>query len=95
MKIEKNQGVQYTDEMTCVKLQELILGYKAQCPVGKVVIDAEKITFYKFGLPLGCARHAVNGIVYNNGRLSYMGMDFPMIQDINLVDQLLILFNLK
>ena len=71
--IEKTQGVQTTDQLTCVRIQEIILAYKQQHPIGKVVIDAEKITFYKFGLKLGFARHSANGIVYNNGNLSYVG----------------------
>ena len=57
--IEKTQGVQTTDQLTCVRIQEIILAYKQQHPIGKVVIDAEKITFYKFGLKLGfsfCAK---------------------------------------
>lgn len=94
MTIEKTQGVLTADHIACVRLQEIILGYKQQCPVGKVIIDAEKITFYKFGLKLGIARHSANGIVYNNGNLSYAGMDFPMIRDTAILNQLLILFNL-
>lgn len=93
MTIEKTQGVLTADQLTCVRLQEVILGYKQQCPVGKVIIDAEKMTFYKFGLKLGIARHSANGIVYNNGNLSYEGMDFPMVQDTTILNSLLDLFH--
>ncbi len=92
--IEKTQGVQTTDQLTCVRIQEIILAYKQQHPIGKVVIDAEKITFYKFGLKLGIARHSANGIVYNNGNLSYVGMDFPIIENTSILNQLLNLFHL-
>lgn len=94
MTIEKTQGVLTADQLTCVRLQEVILGYKQQCPIGKVVIDAEKMTFYKFGLKAGIARHSANGIVYNNGNLSYEGMDFPTVRDSVILNQLLALFNL-
>lgn len=97
MKIEKTQGVQSANELTCARLQEIILGYKQQCPISKVIIDAEKITCYKFGLKMGVARHAANGIIYNNGNLSYEGLaswGFPMIEDTTMYKQLLVLFNL-
>lgn len=94
MTIEKTQGVQTADQLTCVRIQEIISAYKQQHPIGKVVIDAEKITFYKFGLKLGIARHSANGIVYNNGNLSYVGMDFPMIENTSILNQLLNLFHL-
>ena len=95
MTVIKTPGVQFSDHITCVRLQEIILGYKAQCPVGKVLIDAEKITFYKFGLKLGLARHSVNGIIYNNGYLSYSGLVTPVIEDTMLCNQLFDLFNLS
>ena len=94
MTIEKTQGVQTTDQLTCVRIQEIILAYKQQHPIGKVVIDAEKITFYKFGLKLGIAQHSANGIVYNNGNLSYVGMDFPIVENTSILNQLLNLFHL-
>ena len=94
MTIEKTQGVQTTDQLTCVRIQEIILAYKQQHPIGKVVIDAEKITFYEFRLKLGFARHSANGILYNNGNLSYVGMDLPMIENTSILNQLLNLFHL-
>lgn len=95
MKLEKSRGVLYSDEITCVRLQEIILGYKEQCPISKVLIDAEKMTFYKFGLPVGRAWHNVNGIYFFNGYLSCDPLSFPAFRDLDLIDQLLILFNLK
>ena len=94
MDVKKTDGVRYADKDTCIRLQEIILGYKEQCPVGKVVIDAEKITFYKFGLKLGIARHSVNGIIYNNGTLSYVGYRMPEMEDRTLCNELFRLFNL-
>lgn len=95
MTITKTPGVQTSNHMTCVRLQELILGYNEQCPVGKVLIDAEKMTFYKFGLKMGLARHSVNGIVYNNGVLLYTGLETPIIEDRRLCNQLFELFGLR
>ena len=43
--IEKTQGVQTSNHLTCIWIQEVILDYKKQFPVGKVIIDAEKINF--------------------------------------------------
>lgn len=92
--IKKSQGVLTADHITCVRLQEIIVDAQHMWPVGKVLIDAEKITFYKFNLKMGLSRHAVNGIVYNNGNLSYQGTDFPMVRDTTILQQVLLLFNL-
>ena len=48
MTITKTQGVQTSNHLTCTWIQEVILDFKqtVKCPIGKVVIDAEKITFY-------------------------------------------------
>lgn len=42
--ITKTQGVQTSNHLTCTWIQEIILDFKqtVKCPVGKVVIDAEK-----------------------------------------------------
>lgn len=47
MTIKKTQGVQTSNHLTCTWIQEVILDFKqtVKCPIGKVVIDAEKITF--------------------------------------------------
>ena len=94
MTIEKTQGVLTADQLTCVRLQEVIFGFKQQFTVFNVVFDAEKMTFFKFGLKVGIARHSAIGIVYNNGNLSYEGMDFPTVRDTVILNQLLALFNL-
>lgn len=93
--IKKTQGVQSSDYCTCVRLQELIFGYKEQCPIGKVIIDAEKMTFFKFGIKMGICRHATNGIVYDkNGSLKYVGIGNPIIYDQEICRELFRLFNL-
>lgn len=92
--ITKSQGILTADQVTCVRLQEIIVGAKAEFPVGKVLIDAEKITYYKFNLKMGITRHSVSGIVYNNGNLSYKGTHFPVVRDTTMLQQLLLLFNL-
>lgn len=83
MKIEKSYGVQgVADDITLVRLQELIALYKEKCPVGKAVIDTEKITFYKFGLKTGILRFATNGIVVNEmGIIRMNGWLVPEIWD--------------
>ena len=54
---KKTEGVQTSNHKTCIWIQEVILDFKRQTnsPIGKVVIDAEKITFYKFGIVMGIA----------------------------------------
>lgn len=44
MTIKKTQGVQTSNHLTCTWIQEVILDFKqtVKCPIGKVVIDAEK-----------------------------------------------------
>lgn len=93
--IEKTQGVQTSNHLTCIWIQEVILDYKKQCPVGKVVIDAEKISFYKFGLLMGIVRHSTAGMIYSNGHLSYAGFETPVIRDNAMCAELFRLFNLN
>jgi len=94
--IKKTEGVQSSDHRTCIWIQELIYGYKQQCPIGKVVIDAEKMSFIKFGITMGVCRHATNGIVYDrDGSLTYVGLDNPLIHDREICSELFKLFNLK
>lgn len=46
--IQKSFGVQgVADYDTLIRLQELIALSRNQYPVGKAIIDTEKITFYK------------------------------------------------
>ncbi len=79
--IKKTYGVQgAANDITLVKIQELIAIYKEDNPVGKAVIDTEKITFYKFGLKVGLARFATNGLVVNEqGIIRYDGLMTPII----------------
>lgn len=93
--VEKTQGVQTSNHLTCIWIQEVILDFKQSCRVGKVVIDAEKISFYKFGLLMGIARHSTAGIVYNNGHLSYEGLETPIIRDSTLCAELYKVFKLQ
>lgn len=97
MTITKTQGVQTSNHLTCTWIQEVILDFKenVKCPVGKVVIDAEKMTFYKFGLVMGVARHSTAGMVYANGNLSYAGTETPVMKDESLCVELFNLFNLN
>lgn len=95
MKIEKTQGVISSNHKACIRIQEIILDCKERWPIGKVVIDAEKMTFYKLGLKMGIARHSVNGIVYNNGNLSCTNIDTPVIRDKSLCIELFKVFNLN
>lgn len=97
MTITKTQGVQTSNHQTCIWIQEVILDFKetVKCPVGKVVIDAEKITFYKFGLIMGVARHSTAGMVYSIGNLSYTGIETPVVKDKSLCIELFNLFNLN
>lgn len=98
IKIEKTYGVRGVyDESTLVRLQELIALSKQQFGwVGKAVIDAEKITFYKFGLKLGISRFATNGLVVDeNGIIRDCGMSFPEITDRQVLTDLCVLFNTR
>ena len=97
MTIKKTQGVQTSNHLTCTWIQEVILDFKqtVKCPIGKVVIDAEKITFYKFGLDMGVARHSTAGLVYSNGHLNYEGKELPVMKDEALCIELFKLFNLR
>lgn len=82
--IEKTYGVRdAADDETLMRLQEVIaLAVQQYGWVGKAVIDAEKITFYKFGLKLGLARHSTNGFVVNEqGVIRHVGYMIPEIQD--------------
>ena len=93
--IKKTPGVQTSNHLTCIWIQEVILEYQEQCPVGKVVIDAEKINFYKFGLQTGFARHSSAGMIYNNGHLYYSGFQTPVVRDRAMCKELFSLFNLN
>lgn len=98
IKIEKTYGVRGVfDELTLVRLQELISIAKQQYGlVGKAVIDAEKITYYKFGLKLGVSRFATNGLVINeNGIIRDCGISFPKVLDRQVLTDLCVLFNMK
>lgn len=82
--IEKTYGVTgAANDITLMRIQEVIALAKKQYGwVGKAVIDAEKITFYKFGLKLGIARHATNGFVVNeDGVIRHVGIIIPIVQD--------------
>ena len=77
-----------------MRLQEVIAGSKKQYGwVGKAVIDAEKIMFYKFGLKLGFARHHTNGLVVDeNGIIKYIGFQTLEIMDRQILTDLYVLF---
>lgn len=82
--IEKTYGVRGAEnDETLMRLQEVIALSKNQYGwVGKAVIDTEKITFYKFGMKLGLARHSTNGFVVNEmGIIKHVGYIVPEIQD--------------
>ena len=82
--IEKTYGVRGAEnDETLMRLQEVIALSKNQYGwVGKAVIDTEKITFYKFGMKLGLARHSTNGFVVNEmGIIRHVGYIVPEIQD--------------
>lgn len=98
IKIEKTYGVRgVSDYSTLVRLQELISLSKQQYGwVGKVVIDTEKITRYKFGLKLGILRFATNGLVVNEeGIIRDCGTFIPEIIDRQVLTDLCVLFNIK
>ncbi len=81
------------NDMTLVRLQELIALYKEKTPVGKVVIDTEKITFYKFGLKTGIIRFATNGIVVNEmGIVRCDGLIIPVVWDREILTEVYRLF---
>ncbi|MBQ3619773.1 MAG: hypothetical protein II939_16630, partial [Bacteroidales bacterium] len=67
IKLEKTLGVRgVANDITIFRIQEIIAIEKERMGfVGKVVIDTEKISFYKFGLKLGICRFAPNGLVVN------------------------------
>ena len=98
IKIEKTYGIKgVSDYETLIRLQELISLAKQQYGlVGKAVIDAEKITYYNFGLKLGIQRFATNGLVVNeNGIIRDCGISFPEIIDRQILTDLCVLFNMK
>lgn len=98
IKIEKTYGIKgVSDYDTLVRLQELISLTKQQYGlVGKAVIDAEKITYYKFGLKLGISRLVTNGLVVNeNGIIRNCGTFYPEIIDRQILTDLCVLFNMK
>lgn len=98
IKIEKTFGVQgVEDYFVLLRLQELIaLSRQNYGWVGKVVIDPEKITFYKFGLKLGIARLSTNGLVVNEqGIIRNVGFSIPEIQDRQVLTDLYKLFGLR
>lgn len=82
--IEKTYGLRdAADDETLMRLQEVIALSKNQYGwVGKAIIDTEKITFKKFGMTLGIARHSTNGFVVNeSGIIRHIGYIVPEIQD--------------
>ena len=97
IKIEKTYGVRgVANDKTLIKLEELISGYRQQCPVGKVIIDTEKMTFYKFGMKLGIARFATNGLVVNEeGIIRDCNPELPVITNKEILFSLYELFGRK
>lgn len=98
IKIEKTYGVRgVADYQTLIRLQELISLAKQQYGlVGKAVIDAEKITYYKFGLKLGIHRFATNGLVVNEeGIVRDCGTFIPDVIDRQVLTDLCVLFNMN
>ena len=96
--IEKTYGVRgVSDYQTLVRLQELIsLAKEKYGFVGKAVIDAEKISYYIFGLKLGIQRLSTNGLVINEyGIIRDCGMFIPEIIDRQVLTDLCVLFNMK
>lgn len=96
--IEKTYGVRgVADYQTLIRLQELISLAKQQYGlVGKAVIDAEKITYYKFGLKLGIHRFATNGLVVNEeGIVRDCGTFIPDVIDRQVLTDLCVLFNMN
>jgi len=95
IKIEKTYGVRgVANDKTLIRLEELITGYKRQCPIGKVIIDTEKLTFFKFGLKMGICRFATNGLVVNEeGIIRDVSFDNPIIEDKQVLRILYGLFN--
>lgn len=93
---EKSEGVKTTNHRTILWIQLLVLEYKSMgMPFGKVAIDAEKLTFYKFGLTVGRCRHSTSGLVYSNGHLSYEGWQIPVLKDSAMCRELCKLFNMN
>lgn len=93
--IQKSYGVRgAADDETLLRLQEVIADSKKEFGwVGKAVIDAEKIIFYKFGLKLGLARHHTNGLVVDeNGIIRYVGFLAPEIMDREILTDVYTLF---
>ncbi len=101
IKIEKTYGVRgVANDRTLIRLQELIALYWEQYGFagksGKVIIDTEKISYYKFGLKLGIHRFATNGLVINeNGIIRDCGMYLPEVMDRQILTDLGVLFNMK
>lgn len=96
--VEKTLGIkEAANDVTILRLQEVIVLSKEQYGwVGKAVIDSEKITFSKFGLKLGIARHSTNGFVVDeNGVIKYVGFITPMVYDHQLIKNLYKLFAKK
>ncbi len=94
--LEKTYGVRGSDSKTCIKIQELIYSMQQQMPIGKVVIDTEKMTFYKLGFKLAIVRFASNGLVCDEkGKIKYVGLDPDcQIKDMYLYQRLLDMFGL-
>ena len=93
--VQKTYGVQgVEDDITLVRIQELIALSKQQCGwVGKAIIDPEKITFYKFGLKLGISRLATNGLVVNEcGIIRNVGLIIPEVHDMQVLRDVYELF---
>ena len=96
IKIEKTYGIKgVNDFQTRVRVQELIaLSKQKYGSIGKVIIDAEKITYYKFGIRLGINRLSTNGLVVNeNGIIRDNGPYIPDILDNNILNDLCTLFD--
>ncbi len=94
IKIEKTYGVRgVANDKTLIRLEELISIYRSQCPVGKVIIDTEKLTYYKFGLKMGITRFAPNGLVVNEeGIIRDCQFENPIISDKTVLRSLYDLF---
>jgi len=73
IKFECTPYIRCADPDACMRIQELLNGARKQLPFSKVVFGPDKMTLYKWRLPMGEFNYEQNGLKVDMGMLTYTG----------------------
>lgn len=88
IKVKLEGGLRKVDYHACIHLQHII--HNLTYPVGKIVINPQEISFYKFGMKMGIYHIGRDPYVdIRNGEIIFNGTTLiPPIHDSHLVEEI-------